>query len=239
MVIVAAADKQEQTISMDIADNTNNIKELLSIYDVDITGIAALSEYDKELVDFPEHVFNRYTYGVCFGFVLSKGILATVTGGPTPLYLHHYRQLNYRLDMTAYLLAKKIEEKGFGALPLAASQVVDWQHQRAHISHKRMAELAGLGWIGRNNLLVNPRFGAHVRYNTVLTDMPLAPDGPLCMSCGDCGDCATLCPAGSIKETPGEFDHLACFAMVKRFKNERNLGHYICGICVEACRGKR
>ncbi len=225
------------TITMNVFNN--NINQLLATYDVDTVGIASLLEYDKALVDFPAHLFSRYTFGICFGFVLSKGILETVTGGPTPLYLHHYRQLNYRLDMTAYLLAKKIEEQGYNALPLAASQVVDWQNQRAHISHKRMAQLAGLGWIGRNNLLVHPSYGSQVRYNTVLTDMPLEPDHPIEQSCGDCRACLALCPAQAITEDPGDFDHLGCFAMVKKLKNERNLGHYICGICVEACRGKR
>ena len=54
--------------------------------------------------------------------------------------------------------------------------MVDWQGQRGHISHKHIAVAAGLGWIGRNNLLVHPRHGGRLRLNTVLTDMELVPD---------------------------------------------------------------
>ena len=82
-------------------------------------------------------------------------------------------------------------------------------------------------------------FGAHVRYNTVLTDMPLEADEPLETGCGTCAACVQVCPAGAIKNERELFDHKGCFAMLKRFKNERGLGHHLCGICVKACGGKR
>jgi len=224
---------------MNAKSNRDEIKKYLNACDVDVFGIAELSLYNKEFIGIDKTILDKYTFAISFGFVLSKSILDTVNNGPNALYLHHYRQLNYRLDMTGYLLSKKIEEKSYGALPFAASQVVDWQNQKAHISHKKIGEIAGIGWIGRNNLLIHPQFGAQVRYNTVLTGMPLETDAPLGTSCGECRACVTLCPAGAIKKTQSEFDHIGCFNMVKKFKNERNLGHYICGICVEACRGKR
>ena len=93
-------------------------------------------------------------YAIIFGLVLSKSVLDTVTDGPNQLYLHHYRQLNYRLDMMGYLLSREIEKKGYKAMPFAASQVIDWQNQKGHISHKHIGVIAGIGWIGRNNLLV-------------------------------------------------------------------------------------
>ena len=116
-----------------------------------------------------------YPYAISFGLLVPSGVLETLTDGPTLFYLHHYRQVNYRLDMIAYELAKEIERRGGRALPFAASQMVDWQNQKGHISHKHVGVAAGIGWIGRNNLLVHPHFGARVRYNTVLTD--IGPDG--------------------------------------------------------------
>jgi len=46
-----------------------------------------------------------------------------------------------------------------------------------------------------------------------------------------------VCPAEAIAETPAGFDHRRCFEQLKVFKNSLNLGHYICGVCVKACRG--
>ena len=224
---------------MDIHQNRMKIREYLDTLETDFMGIGELSRYEGEFLGLREDITNRYTSAVSFGFVLTKGVLDTVVDGPNSLYLHHYRQINYRLDMTAYLLSRKIEQEGCRALPFAASQLVDWRNQKAHISHKHIAVIAGVGWIGRNNLLVHPVHGSQVRLNTVLTDMPLEPDKPLGYSCGECRACAGVCPAGAIGENPSDFDHMACFEMLKEFKNKRNLGHYICGICVEACRGKR
>jgi epoxyqueuosine reductase len=223
---------------MDKEKNREEIAGFLASMQADMMGIGDLSLYDREFLGLDKSVVDRYTFSISFGFVLVRGVLDTIEGGPNSLYLHHYRQLNYRLDMTAYLLAKSIEKQGYRALPFAASQLVDWQNQKAHISHKRIGEISGIGWVGRNNLLIHPRYGARGRYNTILTDLPLTPDTPLQDSCGECRACLSSCPAGAIRETQEEFDHLGCFNMLKKFRNERNIGHYICGICIEACKGR-
>jgi epoxyqueuosine reductase len=141
--------------------------------------------------------------------------------------------------MIAYLLSREIEKRGYKSMPFAASQVVDWRNQKAHISHKHVGVIAGIGWIGRNNLLVHPAFGSHVRYNTVLTDMPLEATGPLDRDCGECTACITSCPGAAINVDPSGFDHMGCYETLTQFKNKRNLGHHICGICVEICKGTR
>lgn len=209
----------------------------LSDMGADVVGFADLARYDREIIGLGEGVGKKYPFAISFGLLISKGVLETLVDGPTLFYLHHYRQVNYRLDMMAYLLAKEIEAQGHGALPMAASQMVDWQRQMAHISHKHVGAAAGIGWIGRNNLLVHPRFGARVRYGTVLTDLSLVTGEPLSFGCGDCSACVSSCPAHAIREDSRDFDHLGCFEMLKGFKNKRNLGHHICGLCVKACGG--
>ena len=236
-------------------DNNDFIKDRLTGFDVDTFGIGDMSLYDKELIGLDNLSVNMLPFAVSFGLVLAKGVLKTVLDGPNLLYLHHYRQLNYRLDMIGYLLSKEIEKKGYSALPFAASQVIDWQNQKGHISHKHTGCISGIGWIGRNNLLVHPTLGAHVRYNTILTDMPLVPGKPMTDNpptaipplqkggkeglCGSCTACIDKCPAGAIKDSQSLFDHQGCYAMLTQFKNKRNLGHHICGICIEACKGDR
>jgi epoxyqueuosine reductase QueG len=141
----------------------------------------------------PEPLRERVAFAVSLGKRLVSGALDDLTDGPTPLYFHHYRQVNFFLDRGAFLLASRIQELGFRAVPIPASQVIDWPRQRGHLSHKRIGEMAGLGWIGRNNLLVAPGFGSLFRLVTVLTDMPSSP-AVLKADCGTSAGNASVVP---------------------------------------------
>ncbi|OPX93406.1 MAG: Epoxyqueuosine reductase [Syntrophorhabdus sp. PtaB.Bin006] len=218
--------------------NDTWLKEYCEREGLDVFGVGKMAVYEKELVGIDDSVKDRFPFAISFGLVLSKGVIGTVKNGPNVLYLHHYRQANYRLDMVAYLLSKEIEKRGYQAMPFPASQLVDWRNQKGHISHKRVGEITGVGWIGRNNLLIHPLFGARARYNTVLTDMPLTAHEPLRAGCGECRACISVCPAGAIKDDRSEFDHIGCFNMITQLKNKRNLGHHICGICIAVCQGE-
>lgn len=220
-------------------NGNDRIESWLAGLEVDIFGIADMSLYAEEVTGIGDLTAKELPFAVSFGIVLSRGILETLSDGPTQLYLHHYRQLNYRLDMIAYFLGRSIEREGFRAVPFPASQVTDWQRQRGNINHKKVGAMAGLGWIGRNNLLVNPLYGARVRYNTVLTDMPLEAHRQTDYDCGECVRCVEVCPAGAIRMDQEGFDHWGCFDMLKSFRKERNIGHHICGVCVKACGGQQ
>lgn len=182
---------------------------------------------------------EKLSFAVCVGAALSSAVLEDVADHPTRPYFHHYKTVNMFLDQAAYRIALFIEQQGYAAFPVAASQILDWEKQTGLLSHKHVGQMAGLGWIGRNNLLVNTRLGSRFRIATILTDMPLAVDKPGVFSCGECRRCAVVCPAGAIKEAPGDFDHQACFAKLKEFQKLRYTEQYICGVCVRACAGKR
>lgn len=204
---------------------------------LDLFGVADISGIKDEfmLCGESQAVFDK---AVCLGVRLSKGVLAELITTPTRLYFHHYRTANAFLDQAAFAVSHYIQRKGFLSLPIPASQIIDWQNQKAHLSHKKIGVLAGLGWIGRNNLLVNKRFGSAVRLVTVLTDMPLKTDRAMKWGCGVCRRCITVCPAAAIKENPAEFDHMKCFQKLKEFQRQRLTDQYICGVCVNACRGE-
>jgi epoxyqueuosine reductase QueG len=124
-------------------------------------------------------------------------------------------------------------------MPIPASQIVDWKTQRGHLSHKHVARAAGLGWIGRNNLLVNEKYGSRIRLVTILTNLPLISDTPSLKDCGTCRRCLSVCPAGAIAEQQEDFDHLRCYEQLKAFTKTLHFSHHICGVCVKACRGRR
>ncbi|RLA85026.1 MAG: hypothetical protein DRG31_04025 [Deltaproteobacteria bacterium] len=202
----------------------------------DLFGVADLRGKSLKVLELPEDICNRLPYGISMGIALCSGVIEEIVDHPTLFYLHHYRQANYILDQMAFRISKMIEEMGGKALPIAASQIVDWERQQAHFDHKTLAELAGLGWRGRNNLLVTPKYGARVRLVSILTDLPLRVDGPYRgPRCGDCTSCIEACPVGAIKEDPKDFDHIRCFEKLKEFRRKYNVGQYICGICIKAC----
>ena len=216
-------------------ENYQEVKDLALGLEFSLFGVAPLPDLEELAFDLSPATIQNLTTGIALGVQLSDGVLDDITDHPTRLYLHHYRQTNYFLDRNAWELARLIEEMGATAMAIAASQTIDWINQRGHLSHKEVARRAGLGWVGRNNLLVTPEYGSRVRLVTILTDLPLSPDHPLEKDCGDCRKCIELCPAGAIAEDPSEFDHIKCYEQLGQFKKGLNLGHYICGVCVKAC----
>ena len=200
-------------------------------------GACRLSDIRTDDFLLPAQTIRDLPIAISVALHLSPAVLGTLEDHPNQLYEHHYRQVNFALDRLALDLATLIQSLGAQALPVAASQLVDWQNQRGHLSHKRIAVGAGLGWLGRNNLLVTPRFGAQVRLVTLLTDLELEPDRPLNNDCGSCHACVAACPAKAIGESAAEFKHLDCFAMLKEFQSKRYVSQYICGLCVKACAG--
>ncbi len=108
--------------------------------------------------------------------------------------------------------------------------------RESHLSHKLVAYWAGLGWIGRNNLLVNPKYGARIRLTTILTDLPLKFDEPMEFGCGDCYECVKACPAKALGERPEDFNFERCFNLLSTFIGKYQVGHHICGVCIKVCK---
>ena len=204
----------------------------------DLFGIASVNNIKKDFL-LSKELQEKFDKAISLGTKLSWGILSEIKDAPTRLYFHHYRTANALLDQLAFKVSSYIEDKGYLAVPIPSSQILDWQNQKAHLSHRKIAHLSGLGWIGRNNLLVNEQLGCRFRLVTILTDMPLKLDKPVGKDCGDCRLCVKVCPAGAIRDNPSEFDYLACFEKLKEFQKQRLVDQYVCGVCVNSCQGKK
>ena len=222
----------------DAKDNTEKIKTLCHRWGGSLFGVADLCTFKKEEILLPPPLMDKLFHGISVGFHLSDAILEEIQNQPTPLYFHHYQRVNILLDTIGLIVTSAIQELGYQAMPIPASQIVDWKTQKGHLSHKHVASAAGLGWIGRNNLLVNEEFGSRVRLVTVLTDLPLVISSPSIKDCGSCLNCLSVCPAGAIKVRQEEFDHLRCYEQLRTFAKTLHFSHNICGVCVKACRGQ-
>lgn len=88
-------------------------------------------------------------------------------------------------------LAKQIQDKvgEFGFRPFVDS---------APVLERPLAAKAGLGWIGKNSLLLNPEAGSWFFLGELLVDLPLPVDQPIHGDCGQCVACITMCPTGAI-----------------------------------------
>lgn len=97
-----------------------------------------------------------------------------------------------RMAVTSFKLAEYIRALGYKAIPAGNGTGLSIP----------IAIDAGLGELGRNGILVTPKYGPRVRLAKVFTDMPLIPDTPIRFGveefCEACMICAKDCPSGSI-----------------------------------------
>ena len=149
--------------------------------------------------------------------------------------------MNATLDRAAFLVAKRIQDEGFRAYMIPASSMLNNGKLEATFSHKVAANLAGLGWIGKNCLLITPEFGPRVRFATVLTDAHLATGNPIKNRCGDCMKCTEICPSKAIlgrafsSDEPRELRLKADLCDGYTESRITVFGDVNCGLCVYAC----
>ena len=109
-------------------------------------------------------------------------------------------------------------------------------------NHKMAATSAGLGWIGKNGLLISADYGPRLSLATVLTDAPIEPDAPMEHSlCGGCTLCVEYCPSRAITgaewSRSSPFVELVKLGACRSHKETKRLtdGKPNCGLCINIC----
>lgn len=224
---------------MDPDEVRENMRRLVHLAGGELFGVCRVGKLRQTFHPEIRQISEKLNTAVSIGVPVLPAVLETIVDHPNVIYKAHYRQINHVLNDIAFMVSTEINRLGRQALPIPASQMISWKPMRAHLSHREIAWKAGLGWWGRNNLLVNETYGAQVRLVTVLTDLELPDDQPATGDCGDCYACLENCPAGAIAEDRRDFNLAACFEKVSEFARPERIGSYICGLCLAPCRGKR
>ena len=120
---------------------------------------------------------------------------AKVLGQPQTAYVSRYavgRDYHKLMRKRLATLAGWVEER-IG--PFGYRAFVD----SAPVMERALARKAGLGWIGKNAMLLNPRAGSLFFLGELYVDLPLPVDAPFeDEHCGSCSACRTACPTGAI-----------------------------------------
>lgn len=80
------------------------------------------------------------------------------------------------------------------------------------------AYLAGLGYLGKNGLLIHPTFGSYVFIGELVTTLELSPDREPMGECLNCGKCLSACPSGALCE--GMVNEERCRSAITQKKGE-------------------
>ncbi|MBT3272578.1 MAG: epoxyqueuosine reductase [Spirochaetales bacterium] len=215
--------------------------------DVSFAGVANLVPAFKEIELQGGRRLSGFPRAVSIGVSLPNPIVDGIADQNDRIsqknYRHHgYDVINARLDQITSRLASLIQDGGFSAYPIAASQVIDRENHLGTFSHKLAARLAGLGWIGKSCLLITPTNGPRVRWASILTDSPFEPTGiPMEDRCGTCTKCVDICPPQAFtgrafhenEPRPARFDAGKCAVYQNQLREM--VGVSLCGLCLQIC----
>jgi epoxyqueuosine reductase len=111
------------------------------------------------------------------------------------------------------------------------------------VQERVYAQYAGLGWIGKNACVINPRVGSWILLAEIICSLPLTPDQPSMDQCGTCTLCLDACPTSALV-APGILDATKCVsyltieyrgAIPEEYRE--GIGNHLfgCDVCQEVC----
>ncbi|GAA5224831.1 tRNA epoxyqueuosine(34) reductase QueG [Membranihabitans marinus] len=124
--------------------------------------------------------------------------------------------------------------------PIEARVFVD----SAPVMEREWAKKAGIGWMGKNTLIINPKKGSYFFLGEILLNIDLEYDQAIGDYCGTCTRCIDACPTDAIQEQGYEMDGSRCISYAtielkgeipKLFEGKMENWAFGCDICQDVC----
>ena len=182
--------------------NSDIIKEKALQKGADLCGIAPLSRFKEAPKGFhPSDIFPDCRSVVVFAARFPLSTLQAISNSP---YTFVRNKMVEQLDQISFNLSCELEKEGVISVPIPSADPYDYwdqeqNHGRGILSLKHSAELAGLGRIGKNTLLVNEQFGNMIWLGAILVDIALESDPIVTIDiCKKCKVCLESCPQNAL-----------------------------------------
>jgi epoxyqueuosine reductase QueG len=202
--------------------NAPSVKKFLLAEGIDLVGIADAQGLLLAAPQRPALALMPTARSVIVMAVAHS--LGAVRAPDIKLWTRNKMQTSRILDQAAEKTGRLLERAGYLSLPVSADTPVEIHRRHpetgkklprtrviGQLSLKHAAVSAGLGSIGRSNLLLTERFGPHQRLCAVITEAPLEPDAPfegdLCIE--GCSRCEKACPVKALEN--GNYSVDPCF----------------------------
>lgn len=175
----------------------SEIKNALYKNNVDIVRFVDISSLDKNQT-------QGFTKAIVFCLALSPKFILAMRDN-TKIEHNEFADKEHETDRLADWLAEYIQQKGYQAYSQSEKNHLqngnyNKKAKSSRLPHKTIGRLAGLGYIGKNNLLITEEYGCGFSMCTVLTDAPIITENHFLVSskCGNCDICKTICPKSAI-----------------------------------------
>lgn len=220
---------------------TEELNTYLLSSGANLVGSANLQDIDPDVRD-------DLPFGVVIGVGLNPKIISEIGEGPTKAYVEECKRADLLLDMLGRTAEEFLKQRRYKAQPRTKTGAEYPDTLTTRLPHKTVATRAGLGWIGKNALLVTRNFGSAIRLGSVLTSAEVAVGIPINTSrCEDCTACVDVCPAQALSGRQWHagmkrdylVDVFSCRKTAHKLLTMKTggeiAGRTFCGLCIVSC----